>query len=80
MRSDKLEDIRLEAIKFFSSLLRRDDHGEEDSLLESIPSLVSEEWNSFLLSPFSEEEIKREIFGLGGDRAPGPDGFPAAFF
>ena len=48
--------------------------------MESIPNLISEEGNAFLLSPFLEEEIKKADFNLGGDRAPGPDGFPEAFF
>ena len=30
--------------------------------------------------PFSKEEIKVTVFGLGGDWAPGPDGFPIVFF
>ncbi|XP_039126955.1 uncharacterized protein LOC120263117 [Dioscorea cayenensis subsp. rotundata] len=30
--------------------------------------------------PFSLEEIKKAVFDLGGDKAPGPDGFPLHFF
>ena len=30
--------------------------------------------------PFSEDEVKAAVFDLGSDRAPGPDGFPMAFF
>ncbi|KAH7677295.1 RNA-directed DNA polymerase protein [Dioscorea alata] len=30
--------------------------------------------------PFSLEEITRVVFDLGGDKAPGPDGFPLQFF
>ncbi|XP_039123300.1 uncharacterized protein LOC120259908 [Dioscorea cayenensis subsp. rotundata] len=32
-----------------------------------------------LEAPFSVEEIKRAMFDLGGDKAPGPDGFPLHF-
>ena len=28
---------------------------------------------------FIEEEIRAVVFGLNGDKAPGPDGFPLAF-
>ena len=31
-------------------------------------------------APFSKDEIKAAVFILGGDRAPGLDGFPIAFF
>jgi len=80
VRSDQSEDIRQEAVDFFKTLLTKEELDEEETLLESIPNLVSEEGNAFLLSPFSEEEIKKATFDLGGDRALGPDGFPTAFF
>ncbi|XP_039136364.1 uncharacterized protein LOC120273726 [Dioscorea cayenensis subsp. rotundata] len=35
---------------------------------------------SFLERPFSLEEVKRVVFDLGSDKAPGPDGFPIFFF
>ena len=67
-------------MNFFQDLLTKEDIVVEDSLLASIPNLVTDEGNAFLLSPFMDEEIEKAIFYLGGDRAPGPDGFPAAFF
>ncbi|XP_039113806.1 uncharacterized protein LOC120249381 [Dioscorea cayenensis subsp. rotundata] len=33
-----------------------------------------------LEGPFSSEKIKDAVFSLGGDKAPGPDGFPMCFF
>lgn len=35
---------------------------------------------SCLERPFILDEIKRVVFDLGGDKAPGPDGFPIQFF
>lgn len=32
------------------------------------------------MNPFFEEEIKKAMFSLGSDRAPGLDSFLAAFF
>ncbi|XP_039118945.1 uncharacterized protein LOC120255125, partial [Dioscorea cayenensis subsp. rotundata] len=35
---------------------------------------------SHLERPFSMEEVKKAVFDLGSDKAPGPDGFPMMFF
>lgn len=35
---------------------------------------------AMLERPFSREEIKKAVFDLGADKAPGPDGFPLHFF
>lgn len=29
---------------------------------------------------FEEDEVKEAVFAMGGDKAPGPNGFPIAFF
>ena len=41
---------------------------------------VSHEENRLLSSPFTEEEIKRAVFQMEHNKAPGPDGFPAEFY
>lgn len=33
-----------------------------------------------LTIPFDIDEIKKAVFQLGGDKAPGPDGFPISFY
>lgn len=35
---------------------------------------------SYLEARLTKEKIREAIFSLGRDRAPGPDGFPIAFF
>lgn len=40
---------------------------------------IEEEADS-LERQFDEEEIRNVVFGFSRDRAPGPDGFPLAFF
>ncbi|KAJ0520598.1 putative RNA-directed DNA polymerase [Helianthus annuus] len=40
---------------------------------------LSEVDSAFLVSQFSEEEIKRAVFACGDDKAPGPDGFNFKF-
>ena len=34
----------------------------------------------YLTKPFSKGEIKVALWGLGVDKAPGPDGFPIFFY
>jgi hypothetical protein len=34
----------------------------------------------WLERPFDEEEVRGVVEGFNGDKAPGPDGFPMAFF
>jgi hypothetical protein len=41
---------------------------------------LSEEEAAHLEAPFLEKEVKDVIFGMDGDKAPGPDGFSLAFF
>jgi hypothetical protein len=41
---------------------------------------LSEEEAALLEAPFLEKEVKDVIFGMDGDKAPGPDGFSLAFF
>ena len=43
--------------------------------LNVIPKLVSGEDNLRLSKPFKMNDLKEVIFGLGGDKALGPDGF-----
>jgi hypothetical protein len=43
-------------------------------------SQVSEIANNFLTSEYSEEEVRKAIFQIEHNKAPGPDGFPAEFY
>lgn len=52
-----------------------------DSLVEDvIPSMISTNTNSLLKMIPSQEEIKRAVFYLNKDSAPGSDGFGAIFY
>lgn len=43
-------------------------------------SLISKDDNRMLEEPVSLKEVKASIFGLGGEKAPGPGGFQAFFY
>jgi hypothetical protein len=51
----------------------------DETRMEDIPQVSNEE-NTFLNSPFTEEEIKKAVFQMEHNKAPGPDGFPAEFY
>ena len=51
----------------------------DETRTEDIPQVSNEE-NTFLNSPFTEEEIKKAVFQMEHNKAPGPDGFPAEFY
>lgn len=43
-------------------------------------SQVSEEENTFLTNPFSEEEVQKAIFQIEHNKAPRPDDFLVEFY
>ena len=51
----------------------------DESRTDDIPQ-VSPEENAFLTGPYSEEEVKKAVFLMEHNKAPGPDGFPAEFY
>jgi hypothetical protein len=51
----------------------------DESRTDDIP-LVSIEENAFLTSAYSEEEVRKAVFMMEHNKAPGPDGFPAEFY
>jgi hypothetical protein len=51
----------------------------DESRTDDIPQ-VSPQENAILTSPYSEEEIRKAVFQMEHNKAPGPDGFPAEFY
>jgi mannosylglycoprotein endo-beta-mannosidase len=51
----------------------------DETRIEDIPQVSAEE-NAFLTAPYSEEEVKKAVFQMEHNKAPGPDGFPAELF
>ena len=51
----------------------------DESRTDDIPQ-VSDEENGLLTAPYSEEEVKKAVFQMEHNKAPGPDGFPVEFY
>jgi hypothetical protein len=51
----------------------------DESITDDIPQ-VSVEENNFLTALFSEDKVKKAVFQMEHNKAPGPDGFPAEFY
>ncbi|KAL3363180.1 hypothetical protein AABB24_012466 [Solanum stoloniferum] len=72
-------DIAAEAIRYFQEQFTEDQSKKEFSLLNHIPSLVTEEQNQ-KLEELPTEEVKAAVFGLNKESACGPDGFTSIFY
>ena len=51
----------------------------DESRTDDIPQ-VSDEENSLLTAPYNEDEVRKAVFQMEHNKAPGPDGFPAELF
>jgi hypothetical protein len=51
----------------------------DETQKDNIPQ-VSELENEMLIQSFSEEEVRKAVFQMEHNKAPGPDGFPAEFY
>src|SRR4051812_11508947 len=65
--------------KSFFGALTENSFSLDESRMEDIPQVSIEE-NNFLTAPYTEEEVKKVVFQMEHNKAPGPDGFPAEFY
>ncbi|PKI79420.1 hypothetical protein CRG98_000167 [Punica granatum] len=72
-----------EAVNFYIKLLGTTDPlvvgGQVQRLQQLLHYRVSEEHKDFPVKPVTEEEVKRILWSMGDNKAPGPDGFSAHF-
>lgn len=70
-----------EFVFFFKNLFgeTRDRVGLDSDVIRR-GKLVSNTHSAFLIAGISKQEIKEALFDIKDDKAPGPDGFSAAFF
>lgn len=80
----KQEDIKVEAVQFFSDFLNRspEDYSgtSTDELKELLRFRCTEDDCSALEADVTAEEIRDVIFAMSSNKSPGPDGFPSEFF
>ena len=74
--------IKEAATSHFQQLYKEegtDDDEEAQDFLKHVPRQVTEEDNSILLKPFTEDEINNVIWKMEPEKAPGLDGFSIHF-
>jgi hypothetical protein len=76
------DQIKLHAYKFYKDLFGRGGTtwGSFNGALWNDSENVSSDMNSFLIVPFTMEEVKLVVFGMGSDKAPGSDDFSMIFY
>ncbi|XP_019418611.1 PREDICTED: uncharacterized protein LOC109329402 [Lupinus angustifolius] len=75
------EDIDNHIIGYYKDLFAYSNDSHPNNLIQNvIPSLVNQEENSRLTEIPSNEKIKKDVFDLNGEGAPGPDGFGGCFY
>ena len=83
-RLNSYSQISNEAVSFFQRLLGTPDvnvTGCPHALLSDLlPKTLTDEAQLELVRPIIPEEVRATIFAIGGEKAPGPDGFTAHFF
>lgn len=51
-----------------------------DEVIDNIPITITAEQNVDLVKPVTGEEVRKALFQMHPDKAPGPDGMTPAFF
>lgn len=70
------------AEEYFKKLFTttRDDAFDYGGVFNNFSARVTEEMNEDLIKPVTEEEVRKAVFSIGPNKAPGPDGFTGAFY
>ncbi|XP_026398910.1 uncharacterized protein LOC113294749 [Papaver somniferum] len=74
---DQISDI---LVSHYKKKFERKNVVFEDELFEAIQKILNEDDNTYLDAVPSQEEIKKAVFGMDANSAPGPDGFPGFFY
>ncbi|KAL2898836.1 LINE-1 retrotransposable element ORF2 protein [Bienertia sinuspersici] len=79
---DTLDGVQGAFLDYYQELLGSNIRDRKPVLREVVQNgtVVNEEHKASLTNPFSPADVKKIVFSLNGDKAPGPDGFGAHFF
>jgi hypothetical protein len=76
-----LDNLKKNITNYYMNLFGAPDEGTffmDESQTVDIPQVSIKE-NNLLTDEYSEEEVRKAIFQMEHNKAPGPDGFPAEF-
>ncbi|KAI5342265.1 hypothetical protein L3X38_010140 [Prunus dulcis] len=65
---------------YFKNLFTSEGPRNWGNILVFVPTIISDDINSTLLAPVSNEEIRIIVFQMGALKSPGPDGFSGIFY
>jgi len=79
--SSSLEEVEAVFVNYFQQLLgtSKTTIPFDSAIIHSGPCLSSSS-HDLLLSPVTHEDIRKAVFSIGDDNAPGPDGYSFLFF
>ena len=79
--TEDIDIIRDHILSYYKDLFAGPTHDlpNLDSFLELIPRLVNDDHNTCLTKIPSYEEVRKTVFDMGPDSAPGLDGFGGIF-
>lgn len=76
----KQEELEVVAAEFYKDLFAAQGDLDPRAVLEHVPWKVNDSMNESLTKPYTADEVRRAVFMMGANKAPGPDGFIAGFF
>jgi hypothetical protein len=77
-----LDSLKNYITSYYKNLFGAPEEGNffmDETQTDDIPQVTVEE-NNLLTAKYSEEEVRKAIFQMEHNKAPGPDGFPAEFY
>lgn len=76
----KDETIAKVAEEYFQGMFSTSNPISMEEIFDDVQKKVTNDMNAMLIRPVTYHEIKEVVFFIGADRAPGLDGFTAAFY
>jgi hypothetical protein len=76
------ENLKTYITEYYKQLLGAPEHNSFSLMEERVMDIpqLSQDENTLLIAPFTEEEVFEAISQMERNKSPGPDGFPAEFY